>query len=88
MPELISIECTIRRSAFSGERIVEFKSSQGRAYKTVVPVHYVRLSDDKPLSEDVPARAASAQGFVRLTKIVRDDGSSALALPDGEIVPD
>jgi hypothetical protein len=84
MPQVVKIPCKIRRSAFSGERIVLFTLA-GQQHKTTAPVHYCRTLSGDELSEMDPKPGDEIDGTVSVP-VTYSENRAHVRTPDGEFI--
>lgn len=82
--KLLTVPCKIRRAAFSGERIVQFRLG-GSELKTIAPVHYCRTGNGEELTELMPAPGRDLDGTIKVLASI-SDASVVVDLPDGEFL--
>lgn len=85
MSDIILVRCTLRRSAFSHERVFVIPFEDGSEYRGAVPSHYCLTEKQQPIG-DGPGTGESIAGFV--IGLVIDgspDRTVRVELPDGDV---
>ncbi len=86
MATSVFVECTLARSAFSGERVFEISSSSHDQYIGVAPLTSCYDETKHQLSAAQPSESSTIGGFVS-ARMVRNGGGEAVVLvPDGEMI--
>lgn len=87
MGRMFLLVCSIRASAFSGERVFRFKMLDGREYCGTAPAHYFRgPGRERLLPRGEPEAGKSMEGYVEAWRIGGDEGQAMIRLPDNEVV--
>lgn len=75
----VALRCTIKKGAFSGERILEVRDFD---YVGIAPVHYFRTSNGHELDETTSNQ--SLDGMVRARMVEQGTDSVLIVMPSGE----
>ncbi|MCP4701520.1 MAG: hypothetical protein GY862_32385 [Gammaproteobacteria bacterium] len=79
--------CEISRGAFSSERIFKLNLQGGESYNSLADYHYCMDSNRKALSKDYPAEDKSINGYIQAYLLPKQEGSTYISIPDGEVIP-
>ena len=86
MSDLLSLDCVISRSSFSGERLFRVVQVNGEPYDSVAPEHYFRKQDGSLLAPDEPALDQAIKGTVNVRRLPNGGEDVRVALPTGETI--
>jgi hypothetical protein len=81
----IALLCRIDAGGFSGERVVEVVSSEGKRVKALAPRHYCWTREGRPLQPEEPELGKALDGLVAARRLDNLPGGRVLvSTPDGE----
>lgn len=80
------VQCTLFRSAFSGECGFEVQQADGRVYAGVAPLHYCHLQRGENVQEDTLPLEDSIAGLLNVQILGNGGETARVRLPDGDAI--